>query len=118
MEANETLPIRHGDVVLWPVKGAPWPDIDKLGEVERKPGAPLVLTEGSATGHEHVLEGGAVRVFDAGEMGRVLVLAEPGRLVHAGHAPRHAPIELAAGVYRQSIKRQAVGEDGWANVED
>lgn len=114
--ATNIEPIRHGDVILWPV---PPVDVSKLEQMKPTTGQPIVLTEGSATGHEHVLEGGAASVYADGDGPgeRVLVLREPGRLVHAGAAPRHEPIELPADTYRQSIKRQAVGE-GWAPVED
>lgn len=107
-------PIRHGDVVLWPIDPV---DVTKMTEVKRDPKASFVLTTGSATGHEHVLEGGAASIYEDGPDARILVLREPGALVHAGGAPRHAPIELTPGTYRQSIKRQADGE-GWSPVED
>ena len=109
-------PVRHGDVLIWPIDPIDPIDVAAMAVLAPTPHG-YVLTRGSATGHEHVLVGSDVAVYVEKEDSRIVRLGAPAQLVHYGASPRHEPIELAPGWYRQSIKRQAT-PDGWENVQD
>lgn len=74
--------IRHGDVMLRPVEA---PYRMTLGSAGEK----LVLAEGEATGHAHVLTG-AVVPATAGHRAYVQVL-EPSLLTHEEHKEARVP---------------------------
>lgn len=75
--------IRHGDIMLRPI---PQPDATSQ---RSEPGQRLVLAQGEATGHAHVLHGLAVAHT---QRDRALVeLLEPGELRHEEHATIAVP---------------------------
>ncbi|HXG77528.1 MAG TPA: hypothetical protein VNJ53_13260 [Gaiellaceae bacterium] len=93
--------VRQGDVLLVPVEELPAGGQERVVEGPR-----VVLAEGEATGHAHVVLGKARLVHSAARRSwreggrRHLVVEEPATLVHEEH---HA-IGLLPGVYE--VRRQ------------
>lgn len=105
---NTTDPIRHGDLVIWPIERPG--DLDKLAHV---PGN--VLAQGSATGHAHVVDNASGIVQRSeGPLQRVLELTARSGLSHNEH--KTAPLEPA--FYRLARKRQYDEQNGWEAVSD
>lgn len=71
--------IRHGDIMLRPT-----PAPSALGE-RSNPGERLVLAEGEATGHAHVLHGLAVAHTDRALPRALIEVLEPSELRHEEH---------------------------------
>ena len=92
--------IRQGDVLLVPVDGIPWSRQREITPERRG----LVLAEGEATGHAHVVRGRARLVRATrhhqhpGET--YLVVSGPAVVVH----DEHDRIDLARGTYE--VRRQ------------
>lgn len=102
---------RHGDVLIYPAGEVL---VDPTQECPREQGG-VVLAEGEATGHRHFLSGDA-RLFElTGDRGVRLCRVGGGgaTLRHE----EHGPINLPAGDYFVSIKRQYAPE-GWEPVQD
>lgn len=64
----------------------------------------------SETGHHHVLEGNAVRVFRADEFTAYVKVEKPAKIVHLRSFDTHAPLSLAPGNYRITRQREYVPE--------
>jgi hypothetical protein len=94
--------VRQGDVLLMPVDAIP-------GESRRatSEGTRLVLAEGEATGHAHVVLGGG-RLYlpgvERGASGTYLFVEEPATLVH----DEHDAIGLEPGAYEVRRQREYV----------
>jgi hypothetical protein len=109
--------VRQGDLLLVPVDGVPPDAIEQSPRGER-----IVLAEGEATGHAHVLIGTAtefrVRPGRSRPLDARLVLVEgSARLVHE----EHDAIELAPGPYRVVRQREYAGPiaaRSWRQVRD
>jgi hypothetical protein len=104
--------LRHGDVIL---------EATELVVSEGAVKAPgnaygVVLAQGTATGHSHVLSGGRAELYtEDGKDYRILRVFEVGTLTHE----EHADIQIEPGTYLVSIKRQYTEDDrGWADVQD
>lgn len=79
---------QHGDVLIKKIEQMP------EGAVEMQRGGRIVLAEGEATGHAHVIESDAAVVYDFGGV-RYLFSPEPVWVVHEEHEKR----ELPSGLY-------------------
>jgi hypothetical protein len=101
--ADTRKPVRQGDIMLVPVDKLP----KGLTEVPRENGR-IVLAEGEATGHAHVLEGEATFLAaDLEELeGRFLAVEEDSKLVH----DEHGPIGIAPGNYEVRRQREYAPE--------
>jgi hypothetical protein len=75
----------------------------------------VVLAEGEATGHAHVIDSEHARLYvdPANDNVRILVLLRPCDLLHE----EHQTIRLPKGRYRVGTKRQ-YSPDGWTRVLD
>lgn len=98
---------RQGDILLVPAQlpaGA-------------QPVAPsprgVVLAEGEATGHAHVMDAATVKMWSAGEQRYVEVLA-PTPLTHE----EHGGSVVAPGVYEVLRKHEYTDEDEWRTIAD
>jgi len=85
---------RQGDVLLRKVATVPTGG-RRLGEHR------VVLAEGEATGHAHVLTGSTLVLWAAGEQ-RYVTLAGPGTLVHE----EHGAIAVRPGTYEVVRQRE------------
>src|SRR5262249_17383047 len=88
----------QGDVLLVRVDGDLTPDALSLPRDARRG---VVLAEGEATGHAHVIADDAATLYAAGDT-RFLLVCEPVRLRHQ----EHAPIEVPPGLYRVRMQRE------------
>ncbi len=88
---------RQGDVLLIPVPSVP----TKVSKISQ---GHLVLAEGEATGHAHVIDSPTARLFRSAPDERFIQLAEKSLLRHE----EHSRIELPAGNYRVVIQREFV----------
>jgi hypothetical protein len=92
--------VRQGDVLLVPVDGIPWQRRHEVVATARG----LVLAEGEATGHVHVVRGRARLVRATPHVhhpgATFLVVSGRAALVH----DEHDAIELARGTYE--VRRQ------------
>ena len=85
-------PIRHGEVMLLPVRSAP------AGTRER---VTTCIVGHSESGHHHVLDSDREFAKIVAANGDVFVdLDEPTRLVHLKDHDRHRELEVPAGVWR------------------
>ena len=97
--------VRQGDVLLVPVEELPARRLERVVEGPR-----IVLAEGEATGHAHVVLGKARLVHSTNapswsDPGLThLVVEEPASLVH----DEHEAIGLAPGVYQVRRQREYV----------
>jgi len=97
--------IRQGDVLLVPADGLPAREHEQVVAGPR-----IVLAEGEATGHAHVVLGRARLVRTASALSRQssgrthLVVEEPANLVH----DEHDSIGLLPGVYEVHRQREYV----------
>ena len=109
--------LRQGDVLLVPVEDVP-SRARPITDRRRR----LVLAEGEATGHAHVVRGPRARLFAhrsptfAPTRHYLLVEAEPATLVHE----EHDPIRVPPGVYRVVRQREYEprAERNWRAVAD
>lgn len=103
---------RQGDILLVPVKELP----DGLTEVPRANGA-IVLAEGEATGHLHVIEAPEAR-FLAADLadieGRFLEVEAEVALTH----PEHDTITVEPGRYEVRRQREYADAGGITFVVD
>lgn len=101
---------RHGDVVLEKIEPPP------RGKKVARHARGVVLAEGEATGHAHVIQSRDVQLYESPENDngvRLLRVKRPAVLRHE----EHGPITLPEGWYRVRIKRQ-YSPDGWTQVTD
>jgi hypothetical protein len=94
--------LRQGDVLLVPVDAIPGE-----GKRAKREGTRLVLAEGEATGHAHVVLGEG-RLYlpgaERGTAGTYLLVEEPATLVH----DEHDAIGLEPGTYEVRRQREYV----------
>lgn len=64
----------------------------------------------SETGHHHVIEGSAVRVFNEDEFVSYAEVLEPAKIVHLRSFDTHETVELPAGKYRLTRQREYTPE--------
>ena len=105
--------IRQGDVLLVPVAAAPGAG---LQEVVRQQGR-LVLEEGEATGHAHVVRDESAQLVSAGQASALYLLVNgsmPARLEHEEHATLLVP----PGAYAVRRQREWSDDDRWRWVAD
>ena len=114
MTIKKPVMVRQGDVLLRPIYRVPTHAIRETGTGR------VVLAEGEATGHSHVLVGPDVHAFTVSNGDRMVVLSRVAELVHE----EHATIEIAPGSYQVVIQREfdasaeALGWVGWRSVVD
>jgi hypothetical protein len=94
--ANAPIPIRHGDVGLFPLAAVP----GDLQEIPFDGGRPI-LAYGEVTGHKHQLSGGKLHRSTASGK-TVLVLDQSETLTHE----EHGPLTVPAGAYEVTIARE------------
>jgi len=94
---------RQGDVLIIPVSPAECPHI--TGLIPNTPRG-VVLAEGEATGHAHVLDHGEL-YHTEDSMLRVLNLQGPANLLHE----EHAPVQLPKGLYLVRRQREYTPEE-------
>ena len=71
----------------------------------------------SETGHHHVIDGNAARVFEESEFVSYLDVAEETNVVHLRSFDTHAPISLPPGQYRITRQREYTPE-GYRRAAD
>lgn len=81
--------------------------VDHLPELKETDNRVLAHSE---TGHNHVLEGNAVRVFEQDEFVSYLDVQKPAKIVHLRNFDTHETIELPPGQYRVSRQREYTPE--------
>jgi hypothetical protein len=106
--------LRQGDVLLVPVESLPNPHRPLTNWRGR-----LVLAEGEATGHAHVVRGTRARLFAhrsptfAPTRHYLFVERESATLVHE----EHAPIRVPPGIY-QVVRQREYEPRSWRTVAD
>lgn len=111
--------IRQGDVLLVRVGASPADFLRSdatLQAVEQLPGR-VVLAEGEATGHAHVIVSGEARLVTRQEADELYLLVY-GRPSVALEHPEHDPLPLEPGVYRVIRQREHREADEWDWVRD
>lgn len=112
--------VRQGDILLVPVAELPARKLERVVDGPR-----VVLAEGEATGHAHIVLGRARLVHSTtapswrGVWQTHLVVEEPARLVH----DEHDAIGLEPGVYhvrrqREYVPRTRTRPQGFGRVAD
>ena len=102
--------IRQGDLLLVPVNALPertW---------NRSNGRRLVLAEGEATGHAHVIDDVRAELRDEGWGGRRFIVVEEGATVSLEH-DEHDTLDVSAGIYEIRIQREYIPR-GFRQVRD
>jgi hypothetical protein len=105
--------IRQGDVLLVPVTAVPG---EGRQEVDRQQGR-LVLQEGEATGHAHVVRDECAQLVTAGQA-RVLYLLVNGAVPASLEHEEHATLLVPPGVYAVRRQREWSDDDRWRWVCD
>jgi hypothetical protein len=106
--------LRQGDVLLVPIERIP---NGAVPSTSRR--SPLVLAEGEATGHAHVLRGQSVRLLRhrspsiAPDKQYLLVEHEPAMLMHE----EHDSIRVPPGAYRV-VRQREYEPRSWREVAD
>lgn len=91
---NKTLPIRHGDFVLYP--------LDKLPKSkEIKNNGSYVLGEGTTTGHKHILTAKGLKVYSVKEK-IYFKLSSKGKVTHE----EHNALNIPAGIWELGHERE------------
>lgn len=103
--------IRHGDITLIPVAGPP----EGAVRVEPTPRG-IVLTEGEATGHAHVIaDASTAELYRvAGDALAYLHVMVPTPLTHE----EHGAVAVGVGWHAVAQKRQYDEAHGWVAVSD
>lgn len=91
--------IAQGDLNIFRVA-----DIPDIEETDNR-----VLAH-SETGHHHVIEGNAVRVFEQDDFVSYVDVQEPAQVVHLRGFDTHETVELPPGKYRVSRQREYTPE--------
>lgn len=97
--------IRHGDVILVPVR--------KIEGKEQEVKGDVVLAEGEVTGHSHRFPAGHAALFRYDDKTYVRVLGEVGCLRHE----EHKEIKVPQGEYEVIIQKD-YEPSGWKRVVD
>jgi hypothetical protein len=110
----------QGDVILRVVDRIP----SDAKPVERKSGAPLIVTH-SETGHHHVVRDAGVSMFeDPGNPLIAYLRLDAGAEMHVEHLRPHDTHETlgfvapAGGACIQIIRQQEYTPEGWRRVQD
>jgi len=93
----------QGDVNLFRVDEIPQ-------ALKAAPKASEYVLAHSETGHHHVIDGNAVRVFKEDEFISYLEVTQPATVRHLRSFDTHAPITLPPGKYRVTRQREYVPE--------
>lgn len=99
---------RQGDVLLVPIQSSLPKDAEPISE------GFLVLAEGEATGHAHVIESIGSELLETKKGERYLTLAQETVLRHE----EHAPIEIPEGAYKVIRQREYVQQERPRTVRD
>ena len=102
--------IRQGDLLLVPVDALPgrtW---------NRTDGRRIVLAEGEATGHAHVIDDVRAELRDEGWSGRRFIVVEEDATVSLEH-DEHDTLTVSAGIYEIRIQREYTPR-GFRQVRD
>ena len=91
---------RQGDVYLESVKSIP------KNAIPRKTTGKIVLADGEATGHQHVLDSSNATAYDDAGVTYLEVQEALAMLTHQ----EHAPIALPRGKYRMTRQREYAPE--------
>ena len=89
---------RQGDVLLIRLRPRRWGALTRAERV----GGRIVLAEGEATGHAHVIDSPLAYLYQDRLENRYLKLDGPAQLRHE----EHAPVALERGVYRIVRQRE------------
>ncbi len=81
--------------------------VDNMPTLDETPNRVLAHSE---TGHHHVIEGNAVRVFEQDEFISYLDVQETAKIVHLRSFDTHETIEIPPGQYRVSRQREYTPE--------
>lgn len=100
----EVRAVRHGDVILVPVKA--------IKGTEQK-AKQIVLAEGEATGHSHQIIGGKASLFKFNDKTYLKVKSKIATLTHE----EHKEIKVPSGDYEVIIQRD-YEPNGWKRVID
>jgi hypothetical protein len=93
---------RQGDVLVTRINDGLPEDAKKVGPDKR---GRLVLAEGEATGHAHVVQAVAATLY-AAQIGMLLQVKEQTQLLHE----EHGPIDLDPGMYKITRQREYTPE--------
>jgi hypothetical protein len=93
---TKNKPIRHGEVLLYPVDSVP------KGKTTKHD---LYIVGHSETGHHHILESKGMQVTQTNKE-LFVRLFNPGRLNHKKTVNRHNDLTVAPGIYRSIRKTE------------
>ena len=96
--------VAQGDLNIFRVDSIP------EGLSEAKPENGKHVLAHSETGHHHVVEGNAVRVYEVDEFSAYLDVEKPSNVVHLRGFDRHETVSLPAGKYRIARQREYTPE--------
>lgn len=99
-----TTYIAQGDLNIFGVDSIP----DGLRELKPKSGKHILAH--SETGHHHVIDGSAVRVFEQDEFVSYLDVQKPSNVVHLRSFDTHETVNLNPGQYRITRQREYTPE--------
>ena len=102
--------IRQGDLLLVPVDALP------EHTRNRTDGRRIVLAEGEATGHAHVIDDVRVELRDSGWGGRRFIVVEEDATVSLEH-DEHDTLTVSSGIYEVRIQREYTPR-GFRQVRD
>lgn len=71
----------------------------------------------SESGHNHVIDGNCVRVFNEDEFISYMEVARPAQIVHLRSFHTHEPVEVPPGKYRVTRQREYIPE-GYRRAAD
>lgn len=101
----------QGDLNIFACEAIP----EGLEEAKAENGSHILAH--SETGHHHVVDGNAVRVFNEDEFTSYLDVREETSVVHLRSFDTHAPIALPTGRYRITRQREYTPE-GFRRARD
>jgi hypothetical protein len=97
--------IAQGDLNIFPVSDIP----AGMDEAQPNESGQHVLAH-SETGHHHVIDGNAVRVYNRDEFTSFLDVKETAEIIHLRSFDTHAPVSLPPGKYFISRQREYTPE--------
>lgn len=98
------LAVRHGEIMLMPVREVPRGNTQKVDSY---------IVGHSETGHHHVLEGATFEVTEDEKKELYFRLFEPTKLVHKKTTDKHRTLTIPAGIYKRYHDTEY---DVWAGV--
>lgn len=96
MKKDDRKPIRHGELVLLPIKSH---DMSGAKHVTN------YIASHSETGHHHVIEG-EVDVLEVPGAETFIAASSPTNLVHKKSTDKHDTLPIPAGIYRVGKKKE------------